>query len=192
MAAKPRVVIISGPSGVGKDTVARGLIAADPDKHSFVVTCTSRPPRTGEQDMRDYQFLPAAEFQAMIKADAFLEWSQVYDHYYGVPRRAIADILEAGKNAIIRADIQGIKKLSEVLPDALVIVLLTPSIKDLRERLKARSDASAEQQQYRLSIAHTEIKQFISLSQRHLVYNFGGQMDDAVSEIMRILKQANG
>ena len=115
----PVLVLISGPSAVGKDTIARGIIAKRPDDFYFVVTATTRKPRDGEIDGYDYTFVSHNEFARMIEHDEMLEYAVVYNDYKGVPKQQIQDALESGKNVIMRVDVQGAATVRELLPEVI-------------------------------------------------------------------------
>ena len=126
-AAIPLIVVVSGPSGVGKDT----LLERMEELHSslnfhFVVTATTRDPRSGERDGVNHHFLDREQFQDLIRDDALLEWAEVYDNYYGVPKAQVADALAAGKHVFVRVDVQGAARIRTLVPEALFVMVLPP------------------------------------------------------------------
>ena len=133
----PRLIVISGPSGVGKDTIARRLIARRPESFHFVVTATTRPVREGEIDGYDYIFVSNQEFAQMIEADEMLEWAIVYNDYKGVPKQQIRDALQSGKDVIMRVDVQGAATIRKLIPNAIFVFLVPSSEDDLVKRPKA-------------------------------------------------------
>ncbi|MCX8108394.1 MAG: guanylate kinase [Verrucomicrobiae bacterium] len=163
---RPILLVISAPSGGGKTTVCERMLATTPGL-TRIVTCTTRPPRVGEQNGVDYWFLDSNTFQDRLAAGEFLEHAIVYGHYYGTPRRDVEKLLEQGKDAIVGLDVQGVhtvKLLSEknpLLGNALVTVFLTPrSIDELAARLRRRGLDSADVVAKRLETARAEIAQW--------------------------------
>ena len=155
----PLVVVISGPSGVGKDVIIDRMIESDRFGFHFTVTATTRNPRPGEQDGVNHHFMTVDDFINMIAADDLLEWAQVYDNYYGVPKQQVRDALDAGNHVIIRVDVQGAKRLSEIIPEALLIFIIPPSLDVLKMHLENRGVDSETEMTKRLSAATEEINQ---------------------------------
>jgi len=135
---KPLVVVISGPSGVGKDATIHKLSQSGARFH-YVVTATTRPKRQNETHGIDYYFLSEEDFKNKIKQDEFLEHAVVYGNYYGVLKSEVSDALKKGEDVIIKVDVQGANSLKKTIPDAVFIFLVAPSIDDLSERLKRRN-----------------------------------------------------
>ncbi len=140
----PLLVIISGPSGVGKDTVARRLIKRRPDDFYFVVTATTREPRENEVEGYDYFFVSNDEFARMIEEDELLEYAVVYNQYKGIPKQQVRDALNSGKNVIMRLDVQGTETVRKLIPNAITVFLRTPTEEDLVRRLRERETDPAE------------------------------------------------
>ena len=132
-----KVFIISAPSGTGKTTVAKKVLEQVPDLVK-IVTYTTRQPRPGEVDGLDYRFISKDEFEAKIRENYFLEYANVYGNYYGTPRRDIEDVLSSGKDALLVIDVQGAFKVKKLLPEAVSIFLLPPSLEELRRRIEGR------------------------------------------------------
>jgi len=152
------MLVISSPSGAGKTTLSRRLMQEFPDV-TLSVSATTRDPRPGEVDGRDYQFRTLAEFRDMIAADAFLEWAKVFDRYYGTPRADTVALLEQGKDVIFDVDWQGADALHDEMPnDVVSVFVLPPSIAALRERLAAREGMNAEGVERRMRDARAEIR----------------------------------
>ncbi|RMH48458.1 MAG: guanylate kinase [Alphaproteobacteria bacterium] len=152
------LVILSSPSGAGKSTLARRLVAADPEI-GFSVSVTTRPPRPGEVDGRDYHFRSRAEFEAMIAAGKLLEWAEVFGNLYGTPRAPVEAALAAGRDVLFDVDWQGGQQLrNSPLREAVVsIFLLPPSIAALEERLRRRAQDPEEVIARRMARARDEI-----------------------------------
>lgn len=149
--------ILSSPSGAGKTTIAHRLLAAQ-DNLAMSVSVTTRPIRPGEVDGRDYHFATRAEFEAMVAADAFLEWAEVFGHCYGTPRAQIAASLAAGRDTLFDVDWQGAQQLSQGSgADVVSVFLLPPSIAELERRLRARGTDNEAVIAGRMARAQAEI-----------------------------------
>lgn len=149
--------ILSSPSGAGKTTIARKLLAAD-DNLAMSVSVTTRPMREGEVEGRDYYFVDRPKFDAMVADDAFLEWAEVFGNCYGTPRAAINDGLTQGQDFLFDVDWQGAQQLSQqARPDVVSIFLLPPSIATLEQRLRSRGTDSEEVIAGRMDRARAEI-----------------------------------
>ena len=155
----PLVVVISGPSGVGKDVIIDQMIASRRMGFHFIVTTTTRSSRHGEQEGINHNFVTVDHFKRLIKSKALLEWAQVYGNYYGVPKIQVSDALAAGKHVIIRVDIQGAKRLKQIMPDALLIFIAPPSLEVLRLHLEKRGVDTEDEMNKRLLAASKEINQ---------------------------------
>jgi len=134
----PLVIVLSGPSGVGKDATIAGIREIGAKFH-YVVTATTREKRPGEVDGVDYYFLDKREFQKMIARDELLEYAEVYGNFYGVPKKEVRQALKKGQDVIIKVDVQGAATLKKRIPDAVFIFLMTPSPDELVDRIKARN-----------------------------------------------------
>jgi guanylate kinase len=152
----PLVIVLSGPSGVGKDaTIAR--IRDSGVKFHYVVTATTREKRPNEIDGVHYHFLTGRVFKQMIARDEFLEHAEVYGKLYGVPKSEVRRPLEKGEDVIIKVDVQGAATLKKKIPDAVFICLLPPSLDDLQARLKNRNTDSSKSVSTRINKAEQEI-----------------------------------
>ncbi|MFH1141137.1 MAG: guanylate kinase [Chloroflexota bacterium] len=180
----PLLVVISGPSGAGKDAVLECMKFNHPGWH-FVVTATTRPKRPGERDGVDYLFLEPSEFQALLAQDGFLEHAQVYGRYYGVPRGQVEEAIRSGKDVIVKTDVQGARTIRAKLPDALLVFLAPPDIQELERRLRQRKSESAEEMQRRIQTAQQEMDCQGEFD--HVVVNHNGLLDETVAEIERII-----
>ena len=155
---QPMLVIISGPSGVGKDTIIEALQKRGhmPAYH-YVVTCTTRPRRPNEIDGLSYIFLSVPEFLAIRDAGELLEANEVHGNWYGTPRAGGRDALARGQHAILKIDVQGARVVKGCSPDAVLIFVIPPSLETLHQHLKARRTESAEQLEVRQRDAATEL-----------------------------------
>lgn len=137
----PLLLVLSGPSGVGKDLLLSRLREAGRPYH-FTVTATTRPMRGGELDGVDYHFVTRDQFEAMIADDALLEWANVYGNYYGVPKAQVMQALRQGQDVILKIDVQGAATVREIAPEAVFIFLAPPSEDELERRLRGRRSES--------------------------------------------------
>lgn len=155
------LVVVSGCSGSGKNTVLRELIQIHPEL-VYSISATTRPPRRGEVHGHDYFFLSKDEFEATLTAGGFLESAQVYGHYYGTPRRFVEEMVAQHKDVVLDIDVSGALSVRAQRPDAILIFLLPPSLAELRLRLtKRRTDSEAEIEK-RLANADVELGSIMS------------------------------
>lgn len=150
------MVVVSGPSGVGKDAVFQYMRNLDRAWH-FVVTATTRPRRRNERNGIDYLFLDKAEFEHMQQGKQFLECAEVYGNWYGVPKQQVKDAISRGKDVLMRVDIQGAATIKGLVPDALMIFLAPPSIEELEQRLRFRQSESLDAFRLRIEAAKGEM-----------------------------------
>jgi guanylate kinase len=151
------IIVISAPSGAGKSTLVKRLLAALPGLR-FSVSCTTRPPRPGEKNARDYFFVTRERFQRMIAAEEFVEWADVFGHLYGTSRRQLRAAQEAGKDILLDIDVQGHRQVRKKLPEAVSIFVLPPSFRELVRRLRARHSDTPDVIERRLRDARKEIR----------------------------------
>ena len=180
----PLLVVISGPSGVGKDAALGELRKLGRPWH-FAVTATTRPMRAGERDGADYIFLDAATFGRMRERDEFLECAEVYGRWYGVPRSQVRDALREGRDVILKMDVQGAAAIRRLAPEALLIFLIPPSLADLRQRLQGRMTETAPELTRRLRTAEDELSRIREYDYR--VVNENGGLERAAAEIDAII-----
>jgi guanylate kinase len=153
----PLLVVVSGPSGVGKDaTLAKMKETGIP--LYYAITATTRPMRPGEKNDIDYHFLSEEQFQQLVKAKQFLEWAKVYGNYYGVLKKEINEALDKGKDVIVKVDVQGATTIKRIAPDAVFIFLMPPSMQELIHRLERRHGKLDDDLNSRLSKAQEEIE----------------------------------
>lgn len=161
--------VISAPSGTGKTTLVTALRKHFPFLEQSI-SCTTRPPRTGEKSGRDYLFLTEEEFRRRIDAGAFLEWANVYGHYYGTPKDWITGRIESGRHVVCAIDVQGAIAIKQLLPDdAVLIFVLPPSLEELRRRIKNRALDDEAAITRRLDEARSEIRRYVHYD--HIVVN---------------------
>lgn len=152
----PLLVVISGPSGVGKDAVLAELRETHPEIF-FAVTATTRPKRPGEVDELDYIFLTPGRFDQLLGQGEFLEHAEVYGRHYGVPKGPLRKAMAAGKDAVVKVDVQGAATIRALAPEAFLIFLAAPSLEELERRLTTRKTESPKQLRLRIATAHEEI-----------------------------------
>ena len=180
------LVIVSGPSGVGKDTVIEALRRRPdgPNRH-YVVTCTTRPRRPYEIADVHYQFLDEASFEAIRSAGGFLEANDVHGHWYGTPRRQVRDALRAGRDVILKIDVQGAAEVKQKVPEALLVFLVPPSLEDLFGRLQARATESADELDIRQRNAALELARQADYD--YVVVNETGQVERTAARVDEII-----
>jgi guanylate kinase len=154
-----RLFVIAGPSGVGKGSVVKELLSRDPGGLALSVSATTRPPRRGEQDGRDYLFVDEAEFTRMDGAGELLEWAEVFGNRYGTPKDFVESRLEAGVDVLLEIDVVGAERVRAVHPEAVLVLLEPPTLSELRRRLEGRGTESQERIEARLSKAEWEMAQ---------------------------------
>lgn len=184
MSSNRLLIVLSGPSGVGKDALLRRMKEQKYPFH-YVVTVTSRPRREGEKDGVDYRFVSQREFQQMIDNGELLEWANVYGNYYGVPRKEISQALSKGKDVIVKVDVQGAATIKRILPQAVCIFLRPPSMEELERRLRQRHSESARDLALRLRKAEEEMKSLPLFD--HVLTSYQGKLDEAISQIQSIV-----
>lgn len=155
--AQGTVFVVSAPSGAGKTTLCRRLIA-ELDGIDFSVSFTTRPPRRGEQDGTDYHYVSREEFEKRIAADEFVEWAVVADQQYGTSARAIREAAAGGRDILLDLDTQGAENIRRTIADAILIFILPPGRSALRERLGKRGTDTAEDVERRLGLAADEVR----------------------------------
>ena len=180
----PLLVVLSGPSGVGKDAALEVLKKMDRPWH-FVVTATTRPQRPGEKDGVDYIFLETETFARMKDSGDFLECAEVYGRWYGVPRSQVRKGMEAGKDVILKIDVQGAETVRRLAPEAVFIFMAPGSFEELRERLSLRLTESPVEMERRLNIAKEELAMADKFDYR--VVNKDGGLDRAIADIDAII-----
>jgi guanylate kinase len=182
--ARPLLIVISGPSGVGKDAVLTRMKELGYPLE-YITTVTTRTRRASERDNVDYHFVSEEKFQAMIENKELLEWANVYDNWYGVPYEPVKQALEKGQDVIIKVDVQGAATIKKTLPQAVFIFITPSSMDELTMRLKQRHTELPFDLALRIKTAEEEIKQ-LSLFD-YIVVNKQDEIDLAVSNIEAII-----
>jgi len=182
---KPQVLVLSGPSGVGKDTVLSRLRKQFPKMH-YVITATTRPLRPGEIDGVDHIFLSEAEFRERLSRDEFLETAQVYEQWYGVPKEQVQRALARGQDVVARVDVQGAASIRREMPEAVLVFLMPPSFDELRRRLILRRTEGSQELALRLESAKRESEEAKWFN--HIVVNATDEVTLTVTRIMDILE----
>jgi guanylate kinase len=186
---RPLLIILSGPSGVGKDAVLAKMKKVHFPIH-HIVTLTTRSRRPSEKDNIDYRFVSKEEFLRLKENEELLESAIVYGNYYGVPRQDVLDALQAGQDVLVKVDVQGAETIKKAMPQAVAIFLTPPSKEDLLTRLKHRSTESAQEVGIRLKAAEDEFNRLPAFD--YVVVNYWGEIDRAVSTINSILSIEKG
>jgi len=181
----PMLVVVSGPSGVGKSTIVAELSRRHPQVVP-IVTATTRERRDGELDKVHYHFLSPEEFQQLRDRDGLLEHAIVHDHWYGTPVDQVRGILAAGRDAILTIDPQGARSIRALVPDALLIFIKPPSIEDLDQRLARRGSEDGEARALRRHNAEAEMA--AAGDYDYAIVNQTGHPDDAVEQIWEIIQ----
>jgi len=178
------LIVLSGPSGVGKDAV---LIRMRTSSYplEYITTVTTRRKRARERNNVDYHFVSTEQFKRMIASNELLESASVYGNWYGVPKKPIKQALDRGHDTIVKVDIQGATTIKKLLPQAVFIFLMSPSKDELIARLKQRHTETPFDLALRIKTAEVEIKQLPLFD--YMVINRQGEIDKAVSDIMSII-----
>lgn len=183
MTRKGKLVVLSGPSGVGKSTICKRLVRDFSIRHS--ISCTTRPPRPGERDGTDYWFISKEEFEKRIAEGKFLEFAEVFGHLYGTPKEPIENALKEGVTIVLDIDIQGATQLMNNGVEGIYIFVSPPDMETLRNRLVGRGTESEEEMRKRLAKAHEEMKAMVRYDR--VVTN--DDIDRVVAEIVEIVKE---
>jgi guanylate kinase len=183
--SNPLLIVLSGPSGVGKDTVLVGLKEHNRQFH-FVVTANTRPQRPDEMDGVDYIFVTKERFAEMINNEELLEHAVVYGDYKGIPKQQVRDALASGKDVLMRLDVQGAATVRRLVAEAILIFLTAPAEQELVERLQARKTEPPDQLQLRIATSRQEMKRKSEFD--YVVTNREGCPEEAVRDVLAIIR----
>ncbi|HET9591245.1 MAG TPA: guanylate kinase [Anaerolineales bacterium] len=181
---QPLLIVISGPSGVGKDTVMQRMKERGFPFH-FVVTATTRPKRANEVHGVDYWFVSKEEFARMINEDELIEHAIVYGDYKGIPKQQVREALASGKDVVMRIDVQGAETVRRLAPEALMIFITTDSEEELVHRLQTRKTETPDALAIRIAMARKELKRVDAFD--YVVVNHEFQLDETVNTIRAII-----
>lgn len=181
--ARGSLIIVSAPSGAGKDTVCE-MVKSKNENIWISISCTSRSPRKGEQEGVNYFFLTKEQFEEKIKNNEFLEYAEYNDNYYGTPRDKINEKLEEGKDVILVIEVQGALKVKELVKEAIFIFILPPSMEELKRRLENRGTETKEKIMSRFKTAYNEINELPKYN--YVVIN--DEVEIAANKILSIIE----
>jgi len=183
VARRGLMLVLSSPSGAGKSTIARALLERD-GHIAMSVSCTTRSPRPGEVDGKDYHFVTVEKFQQMVEAGQFLEHARVFDNYYGTPRGPVEDALAAGRDVLFDIDWQGTQQLGQnARADLVTVFILPPSLDELERRLHSRAQDSAEVVAKRMAKAGDEMSHWFEYD--YILLNT--EVDRSIARVQSIL-----
>ena len=180
---KGLLFVLSGPSGVGKDTLLKELLKRDL-RITKCVTYTTRPPRPGEVDGVDYKFLSLAEFEELKRNDAFLEWAEVGGNFYATPKDFVVKKLAEGEDIILKIDVQGAMRVKELFPEAILIFIAPPSLEALAERMRKRGSPEEEIKR-RLEIASREME----MARNYQFFLVNNDLEETLEKLYEIIKR---
>jgi len=181
---KPLLIVLSGLSGGGKDTILTGLRQSGLPLE-ISVSVTTRARRPDEKDGVHYHFISNARFQELIDTNQLLEWATVYGNRYGVPREPVRQALQCGKDVIVKIDVQGTATIKKILPQAVFIFLATPHLEELEKRLKQRRTETPAELELRMKTAREELEKLSMFD--YVVINQPGKVDHAIADITAII-----
>ena len=151
-----KLIVVSGPSGAGKDTLIQAALEAIPEL-TLIASATTREPRKGEVDGRDHVFLSREEFERWTEEDRLLEWAEYSGNLYGTPKQSVQELLDSGRSVILRIELQGARQVKERRPDAVMVFVRAPSLEETRRRLEGRATETSESVESRMATAIKEV-----------------------------------
>ncbi len=182
---EPLLIVISGPSGVGKDSVVQRMMERGMPFH-FVVTATTREKREAEVHGKDYWFLSKDEFARMIEHNELIEYAIVYGDYKGIPKAQVREALESGKDVVMRLDVQGAETVRKLAPEALLIFITCESEDELERRLRERKTETADSLSLRIATARKELQRIEAFD--YVIVNHDFHLDDTVNKVRSIIE----
>ena len=180
----PLLIVVSGPSGVGKDSIVQRMIERGFPFH-FVVTATTREKRPNEIHGKDYWFVSKDEFARMIEENELIEYAIVYGDYKGIPKAQVREALESGKDVVMRLDVQGAESVRKLAPQALLIFITCESEEELEHRLRERKTESADSLSLRIATARKELQRLEAFD--YVIVNHDFHLDDTVEKVRAII-----
>ena len=177
-----KLIVITGPSGVGKGTIVRSLLQRHPEL-CLSISATTRSPRAGEQDGMDYYFTTREEFTTAIAEGEFLEWAEYAGNYYGTPKSKVKDVLNQGKSVLLEIELLGARAIADIFPDATRIFILPPSLQELEARLRDRGKDPESAIAKRLARAKEEI----AASNEFAIQIVNEDLKEAIAEVERAI-----
>jgi guanylate kinase len=180
----PLLIVLSGPSGAGKDALLTRLRNVDYPLE-YITTLTTRSKRAEEKDNIDYHFVSPDKFQEMIENNELLEWANVYGNWYGVPKKPVKEALVSGRNTIVKVDTQGAATIKKLLPEAVFVFLMPPSLEELTMRLAQRRTESPFDLARRIRTAQQEIAQLPLFD--YVIVSNRDEIDQAVAQVKAII-----
>jgi guanylate kinase len=181
---QPLLIVISGPSGAGKDTIMKCIKDRGMPFH-FVVTATTRPRRANEVNGKDYFFVGKEEFARMIEEDELIEYAVVYGDYKGIPKQQVREALSSGKDVLMRVDVQGAETVRKLVPNAILVFMTVDNEQELERRLRERKTETAEELALRIATARKELQRVEAFD--YVVVNADDHLDQAVDTIQAII-----
>ena len=182
MKKKGMIIIVSAPSGAGKTSICDALIKSDKNI-IYSVSTTTREPRKGEKNGREYFFVNDSEFKKMVKTNMFVEWAKVHDHFYGTSKKVLEQTINKGKDILLDIDVQGAVKIKKQYKEALMIFITTPSLKVLKERLIKRNKDSMDVIKRRIENAKKELTYLPKYD--YLILN--DKLDKSIQEVKSVI-----
>jgi guanylate kinase len=181
---QPLLIVISGPSGAGKDTIMKCMKERGMPFH-FVVTATTRPRRANEVNGKDYFFVGKEEFARMIEEDELIEYAVVYGDYKGIPKQQVREALSSGKDVVMRVDVQGAETVRKLVPNAILVFMTVDNEQELERRLRERKTENAEELALRIATARKELQRVEAFD--YVVVNADDHLEQAVDTIQAII-----
>lgn len=181
-----RLIVVSGPSGAGKSTLIRQALSDIPGL-AYSVSATTRKPRRGEVDGRDYIFLSREEFERWIEEEKFLEWAEYSGNLYGTPEAKVEEALAEGRSIILEIELQGARKVREKRPDAVMIFVRAPSLEETRKRLEGRATENTEALELRMTTALGEVEAMSEFDREVVNGDRGQAREDMIRTIKEII-----